>query len=652
MNEPILNLESNDDSASGPIESGFRQFMIRYRLVFLIALHVILFVVVYWCAFLMRFSLIVPEKYVELFAASVVQVVIIKLAVFYMMQSFHGWWRHVNFSDLISLAKSASVATLILIAFDAFLLPGQIPRIVIANDFFATIVIIGCLRSLWRVWDERIAPLDLTGVRQRALLFGNSVDEAKIAHMINSQHTIGIRVLGLVGKDPESKGRRYSDLRVLGHIDVLPELMSQHRANELFVISGSVPAKQLRTLLDTASNRNFTIKILPTLDQQLRGTDKLPIREVSYDDLLRRNPAEIDLGAIERFVKDRTVLVTGAGGSIGSELCRQLSRFRPRSIVLLGRGENRIFHIERELNSPANDGIEYVPRIVNITDEARMRQVFEEHQPDVVFHAAAHKHVPLVEQNVGESIINNVHGTKVVADLSHEFNVDRFVLISTDKAVNPTSMMGCTKQMAERYCQSLGSISTTRFISTRFGNVLGSDGSVVPIFQKQIQQGGPITLTDRRMTRYFMTIPEASQLVIQGAAMGNGGEIFVLEMGEPVKILELAKDLIRLAGHPPGSIDIVETGMRPGEKLFEELYYQNEESLPTQHEQILSSNSRLFSFDEVENQVDQLIGNAFSAPDEIRNLMKSFVPEFIPPEKASSLTEKRELPEQGIRSRK
>ncbi|MEL7496249.1 MAG: nucleoside-diphosphate sugar epimerase/dehydratase [Planctomycetota bacterium] len=626
------------DSAQEPIESGFREFAVKHRLVLLVLLHTLLFVAIYWCAFLMRFSLAVPERYVSMFFASVLQVVALKLTVFYFMQSFHGWWRHVNFSDVISLAKSATIATLVLIAFDTFILPGQIPRIVIANDFFATIVIIGCLRSFWRVWDERIAPLDLTGVRQRALLFGGNVDAAKIAHLINGQHTLGVRVLGLVSKDPTAKGRRFSDLAVVGHMEVLPELMAQHRANSLFVIAGSVPAKQLRQLLDTASKHSFDVKILPTLNEQLRGMDRMPIREVSFNDLLRRKPATLDLGAIEGFVKGKVIMVTGAGGSIGSELCRQLARFEPSGIVLLGRGENRIFHIERELRELYPTGIELIPRIANITDKRRMTELFETHLPEVVFHAAAHKHVPLVELNVGESIVNNVHGTKVVADLASQYNVERFVLVSTDKAVNPTSMMGCTKQMAERYCQSLGSVSSTRFISTRFGNVLGSEGSVVPIFQKQIQKGGPITITDMRMTRYFMTIPEASQLVIQAAAMGSGGEIFVLEMGQPVKILDLAKDLIRLAGHPPDSIDIVEKGMRPGEKLFEELYYHNEESLPTSHDQILSSSSRIFSFEEVESQVNQLIDHAFSSPETIRELMHKFVPEFITKETASTLT--------------
>ena len=628
--DPMLDKADSNDPA-------WIQFLKNHRLVFLIGMHSVLFCLVYWFAFLMRFSLLVPDKYMELYSISVLPVVSIKLVVFYALHSFHGWWRHVNFSDFIALVRSSAVATIVLVALDALLLPGQIPRIVIANDFFATIVLTGALRSFWRVWDERIAPLDRKRKAERALLIGNSVHAARVAHMINRQLDLNVRIQALVSPGEFHKHAQFSDLRVVAGLDDLPKTMRDHNASILFVIAGSVPAKSLRVLLDAASEHDFQIKILPTLNEQLRGLDQMPIREVSCEDLLRRKPAKLDLDAITRFVTGKCVMVTGAGGSIGSELCRQIMRFEPSEIILLGRGENRIFHIERELRGQ-NTITTLTPRIVNITDLQRMREVYETHRPNVVFHAAAHKHVPLVEQNVGESIINNVLGTKNVADLADEYGVDRFVLISTDKSVNPTSMMGCTKQMAERYCQAMGARSKTRFISTRFGNVLGSAGSVVPIFQKQIQKGGPITITDRRMTRYFMTIPEATQLVLQAATMGDGGEIFVLEMGAPVKIVDLAKDLIRLAGHPPDAIDIIETGMRPGEKLFEELYYQNEKSLPTKHDQILSSTSRKFTFEDVESQVLSLIDAAFLPSVEIRALMHDYIPEFIPADLAASLT--------------
>ena len=570
--------EKPDTPKATPLHLRIRDGLARHRLPLLIVAHLFAFAALNWFAFLMRFTLDVPQRYQEIFWQGLPFIIGLKLAVFYYLGSFHGWWRHVNFSDFISLLKSSAAASLAIIAFDYFIIQNwqiQIPRTVIVNDFVLTIVVLGGLRSCWRVWDERIAPLDGSRVTERALIIGSDFDTAKMSHLINGQHKLGIRILGMVSTDEDKIGRRYSDLRVIGSLDNVSSLMRNHKTTTLFVVTGTIQGRKLRELLDSASDLGFKIKILPPLKDHLRGADSLPIREVSYNDLLRRKPANLDLGAIGKIVDGKTVLVTGAGGSIGSELCRQLSRFQPRTIILLGRGENRIYHIERELNEKSPH-IKYLPRIANITDAGRIREIFKSLKPDLVFHAAAHKHVPLVEENVGESIINNILGTKVMADHAHEFGVERFVMVSTDKSVNPTSIMGCTKQMAERYCQTIGANSKTAFISTRFGNVLGSAGSVVPLFQEQIRRGGPITITDKRMTRYFMTIPEASQLVVQAASMGTGGEIFVLEMGEPVKILDLAQDLIRLAGHAPGTIEIVEKGMRPGEKLYEELYYGDE----------------------------------------------------------------------------
>jgi FlaA1/EpsC-like NDP-sugar epimerase len=623
--------ENPDPTDGVSLRVKIRDGLVRIRLPLLIVGHLIVFAAFYWVAFLMRFTLDVPAKYMPIFWQGLPFVVCLKLAVFYSLGSFHGWWRHVNFSDFISLLKCATASTLLIVAFDHFVLQNwqaQVPRTVLVNDLVLTIVVLGGLRSCWRVWDERIAPLDRNRVSERALIIGNDFDTAKLAHLINGQHKLGIRIVGMISDKEKMIGRRFSDLRVVGSTETLANLMQHHKAAILFVVTGTVQGRKLREMMDSAAGLGFKIKILPPLKDHLRGADSLPIREVSYNDLLRREPANLDLAAIEKVVDGKTILVTGAGGSIGSELCRQLSKFQPRQMILLGRGENRIYHIERELNETAPH-IKYLPRIANITDAGRIREIFEKLKPDLVFHAAAHKHVPLVEENVGESIINNVLGTKVMADHAHEFGVERFVMVSTDKSVNPTSMMGCTKQMAERYCQAIGEESKTAFISTRFGNVLGSAGSVVPLFQEQIRRGGPVTITDQRMTRYFMTIPEASQLVIQGAAMGEGGEIFVLQMGEPVKILDLANDLIRLAGHSPGSIEVVEVGIRPGEKLYEELYYENEQSIPTSHDKILSSSSRAFSYPEVCDQVNRLIDAAYEPPEVIRALMKIITPEFI-----------------------
>jgi len=608
--------------------SGVRQALVKMRIPLLLVFHLAIFACVFWLAFLMRFTLDVPVKYKELFWQAVPVIVATKVLVFYLLRSFHGWWRYVHFSDVISLVKSSVVASLAVIAIDYFFLGGRIPRIVVLNDLAIGIVILGGLRSAWRVWDERIVPMRSKKICDRALIVGHDFETARLAHLINGQRNLDTRIVGMVTPKLRANAQKYfGDIRVVGKLKDAAELMAGHRAQHLFVVSGALPAKQLRELLDVSSDSQFDIKILPKLEEQLKGMDKLPIRQVSYNDLLRRKPAEMDLGAVEGIISGKSVMVTGAGGSIGSELCRQLIKFTPSELILLGRGENRIYEIERELKG-LGLGVGLIPKIVNITDKPRMKQIFEQHHPSVIFHAAAHKHVPLVEQNVGESIINNVVGTKNIADLAHHYGVDRFVMVSTDKAVNPTSVMGCTKHMAERYCQTLGGQSNTKFISTRFGNVLGSAGSVVPLFQKQIQAGGPITITDRRMTRYFMTIPEASQLVVQAATMGVGGEIFVLEMGEPVKILDLANDLIRLAGHQPGTIDIVESGIRPGEKLFEELYYKNETSIPTSHEKILSSTSRKYSLAEVELQVNALIEVAYTSPTAVKRTLKEIIPEF------------------------
>jgi FlaA1/EpsC-like NDP-sugar epimerase len=320
-------------------------------------------------------------------------------------------------------------------------------------------------------------------------------------------------------------------------------------------------------------------------------------------------------------------MVTGAGGSIGSEICRQILKFKPRKIVLLGKGEHSIFTIDRELRRE-NSATKIIPCIGDITDKPRMQQVFSQFQPQVIFHAAAHKHVPLMEANVGEAVKNNILGTRCVADLADYFNAECFVLISTDKAVNPTSVMGASKNVAERYVLALSETSTTRFMVTRFGNVLGSTGSVVPVFQDQIRHGGPITVTDPRMTRFFMSISEASQLVLQAAAMGKGGEIFVLDMGEPMKFIDLARDLVRLSGLPDDSIEVRYTGIRPGEKLYEELYFVDEQTLPTAHPKLRAAYHRPDSLVEVSQAIDEL-QSAMNGPDgPIRAKLREVVPEF------------------------
>ena len=396
------------------------------------------------------------------------------------------------------------------------------------------------------------------------------------------------------------------------------------------MVAGSLPGARLRRLMETCGQGDLNLKIIRSLEDRLEGDNRMPIRDIEINDLLRREPVTLDTDNIGKLIEGRRVLVTGAGGSIGSEICRQIIGFNPQSLVLLGRGENRIFAIEKELQSQETSTTLHAC-IADVTNRQRMEQVFKTHRPEVVFHAAAHKHVPLMEANVGEAIRNNVMGTKCVADLADQFGVRSFVLISTDKAVHPTSVMGATKQIAERYVHTLSQESATRFIVVRFGNVLGSAGSVVPLFQEQIRRGGPITITDRRMTRFFMTIPEASQLVLQAATMGAGGEIFVLEMGGQVRIVDLARDLIRLSGLPENAVDIIFTGVRPGEKLYEELYFDDEQTLPTSHPKLRAAYHRPYSLVEVRRAIAQLQRLVNDPEELLRRKLREIVPEFNSP---------------------
>lgn len=625
-----LNPTRNSDGIDRPLtifesRSWLARFK-RYRIPILVVGHILIFCLIYWFALFVRFDKFIPDNPQHLQFLPLV--IGIKVIVFYLLQTFHGWWRYVTFNDLVTLAKATAVSIGIFFLIDFFFIPDQISRAAILIDGAFTIAVMSMLRSAWRLWDEQLSNLTPGSVkRKRALLVGADFESAKLAHLINSRSGLEFKIAGLLSID-RTKPIRYSDLRVVGHVDEISEHCKTLRIETVYVPSGKLAAKELRDLIDLVTEHGIQINVVPSMMSLLEGGSQIPIREVSFEDLLRRPPVNLDQEAISEMIHGKTILVTGAGGSIGSELCRQLIKFTPDKMILLGRGENRIYHIQRELGPVAGE-TELVMALTSITDERRMNNIFDTYRPDVVFHAAAHKHVPMTEQNIGEAVINNVFGTKVVADVCDAYNVKHCVMISTDKAVNPTSIMGCTKQLAERYCLALGKNSKTRFMVSRFGNVLGSEGSVVPLFKEQIRRGGPITITDPRMTRFFMTIPEAAQLVIQAGSMGQGGEIFVLEMGEPVKIVDLARDLIRLAGLPANSVDIKFTGIRQGEKLYEELfYYSSEKSLPTEHAKILTAFHRPFDYEVTSQSLEELIEFAYSKPEFIRQELEALIPEF------------------------
>ena len=419
------------------------------------------------------------------------------------------------------------------------------------------------LRGTWRLYREQFWPILNPSNFRWALLVGSDHAAGVLASQMQSYRELPYRVRGLLAMDEGMVGSRLGQIPVLGKLEDVREVAAACSASTVLATAGTLAGPRLRELMIACKDSGLELKIIRPIQDRMGGDNRIPIRDIEISDLLRRAPVQLDMNIIGRLIEGRTVMVTGAGGSIGSEICRQLLRFNPAALLLVGRGENRIFRVERKLRTSHQSAV-LKSCIADVTNEPRMRQVFAQYRPEVVFHAAAHKHVPLMEMNVGEAIRNNVGGTKLMAELADEFGIGNFVFISTDKAVHPSSVMGVSKQVAERFVHAMSQASTTCFTVVRFGNVLGSDGSVVPIFQDQIRRGGPITVTDPRMTRFFMTIPEASQLVLQAAAMGKGGEIFVLEMGEPVRDRRPGPrprptfrpagglDRDRLYRHPPG----------------------------------------------------------------------------------------------------
>jgi FlaA1/EpsC-like NDP-sugar epimerase len=426
-------------------------------------------------------------------------------------------------------------------------------------------------------------------------------------------------------------------VEILGRVDQIKDICEKREVDEVLIAIPSASPRQVRRIVSYCGGMNLRFSTVPGVGDLIEGRVRISqIREVDIEDLLGRDPVTLDTAIIEAYVQDKCIAVTGAGGSIGAEMCRQIARFRPKLLLLIEQAENNLFEIDRELRRRYPQ-LEFVPCIADICDRQRVRAVFEQYSPYVVIHAAAHKHVPLMEYelNVGEAVKNNVLGTKNVADAAVARAVTKVVVISTDKAVNPTSVMGCTKRLAEMYVQQLSehvADSVTQFVTVRFGNVLGSSGSVIPIFKEQISKGGPVTVTHPEMKRYFMTIPEAAQLVLQAGAMGSGGEIFVLDMGEPVRIVDLASDLITLSGFRPGEdIEIRFTGTRPGEKLYEELSIEGEDISRTRHPKIGIWITRRQDWQAICESIERLTSLSDQGDDEtVREALRRIVPEYGP----------------------
>lgn len=517
--------------------------------------------------------------------------------------------RYTNLREMIAifLALTLSSITTILLLF--FSKENYSMRLVISTYFLSMFFIIAS-RLVWRLYIEKKNSRCITSEEVKNTLILGAGEGGRILYnsLLGSKTAGDINVVGFIDDDPNKRHTYLSGKKVLGSIKDLPELVDKYEIAMITIAIPSLSRKKLREIFELIEPLHVKVNSMPSMEEVASGKINLSrLKEIDVVDLLGRDEVQLDIDAIKDQITGKTILVTGAGGSIGSEICRQVIRFNPRRLLLLGHGENSIYLIDRELRNNYSECVtEIVPIIADIQDRKKIFAIMEDYQPEIVYHAAAHKHVPLMEYNPREAVKNNVYGTKNVAEAAKAAKVKNFVMVSTDKANNPPNVMGATKRIAEMIVTGLNEAGCTKFSAVRFGNVLGSRGSVIPVFREQIANGGPITITDFRMTRYFMTIPEAIRLVIQSGALAKGGEIFILDMSEPVKIIDLAKNMIRLSGYSEDEIEIIETGIRPGEKLYEELLLDKERNDEAVFEKIFVGNITGYSIAEVMEFVEQL----------------------------------------------
>ncbi len=578
-----------------------KRFVIRihFRRINQLVVDILVFVFSYVAAYVIRFEGVPSGFFLKQLFVLLPYIIIARALSFYVLSVYSIVWRYISVQDALVIFEASIPVSAILFA-GRIILPHKlsllkVPLSVIALEFLFVLVGTSGVRVLRRLIFE-LRERENLNIRNRAktqniLLIGAGNAGNLVAKELKQRTDLGLKVVGFIDDDAGKFNTVIQGFRVLGNTTRIPEIIKKRGIDEAIITIANASSKDIRRIVDICESTKIKVRIIPglfeILDDRVRITK---IREINIDDLLGRNVINLEdyFPEIAGHYKNKRILVTGAGGSIGSELCRQLAAFRPRELILLDKDENSIYEVLSLLNNEF-EGFPFVPLIANIKNEERLRSIFGKYQPEILFHAAAHKHVPLMESNISEAILNNVMGTRNAAQLAHTHGVERFINISTDKAVNPTSIMGASKRIGEILIQEIAAKGLTSFSVVRFGNVLGSRGSVVPLFQKQIAQGGPITITHPDMKRYFMSLSEAVQLIIQAGTLGNKGEIFVLDMGEQVRILDLTKDLLRLSGQKEGDIEIKFTGSRPGEKLSEEMLVDEERMKATKFKKIFIS---------------------------------------------------------------
>ncbi|WP_066190726.1 polysaccharide biosynthesis protein [Gracilibacillus timonensis] len=489
---------------------------------------------------------------------------------------YHKVWSYASIGELMAIVKAITLTIIATAVVQFFVNDFGLLRRALLVTWLLHIILIGGSRFVWRIYRDRYMKDNIE--KKRTLIVGAGAAGAMIARQLKNEHSqTDLLPVAFADDDMAKHKMQLYDLPVAGNIKAIPELVKDMEIEQIVIAIPSLSNSELSEIVAICNSTNVKVQMVPKIEDIVSGKISVSnLKNVDVEDVLGRDPVELDINSISEYVTGNTVMVTGAGGSIGSEICRQLMRFSPSKILLVGHGEFSIYSIDMELRKIVDSETEIIPIIADVQDRERIFEIVSQHQPRIIYHAAAHKHVPLMEYNPHEAVKNNVIGTRNVAEAADTYGIHTFVLVSTDKAVNPTNVMGATKRIAEMVIQDLAKQSKTKYVAVRFGNVLGSRGSVIPLFRKQIEDGGPVTVTHPDMTRYFMTIPEASRLVIQAGTLARGGEIFVLDMGEPVKIVDLARNLIKLSGFTEDEIPIEFSGIRPGEKMYEELLGEDE----------------------------------------------------------------------------
>ncbi|WP_420322319.1 polysaccharide biosynthesis protein [Flagellimonas sp.] len=587
------------------------------------------FILAYFIRFNLSFSFDVQKLWTQLPI-----VILLFLGAFLISGSYKGVVRHTGIKDVYAIFNAiclASISTIVLILFnryakivDGFTIPLSI---IIINSLLAFIALTAA-RYVFKIVFESL--VNRNEIPTKNIIVYGAGESGIITYNTLTNHSkMKVKVVGFVDNNLQKVGKQINGVKVYNKNILTRDFVRFNNISEIIFSIQSIPPRKLRTLVNEIVDLPVNVKIVPPVEDWINGELKVSqIKQVQIEDLLDRPPIQIKNSKVMKDFEDKVIMVTGGAGSIGSELVRQICKYNYRALVVVDQAESALYDLQQELKQAGY--FNFIPIVGDIRDKNKMRVLFEEYKPDRIFHAAAYKHVPLMECNPYEAVKINVAGTKNLVDLAIEYDVEKFVFVSTDKAVNPTNVMGATKRIAEMYISSRQQDDKTKFVTTRFGNVLGSNGSVIPLFRKQIEKGGPLTVTHKDITRYFMTIPEASQLVLEAGAMGKGGEIFIFDMGESVKIMDLAKNMIRLSGlHYPDDIDIKITGLRPGEKLYEELLANGENTLPTYHDKIMISKVRDIDYAKTRNMIDELCISNLFFKDNVVQLMKRIVPEYI-----------------------